>query len=327
MLNRTLTEEQIRDMWNNRAWQGKSTGDPFIVRGGYRCRHTWIPTDPAWGEETVDELPTEEELPPPTPPRGTVSDVSIGFLLDKGLKRKPSKARIKAYDEDFNSQLTDQQKIIVEKLRKPNTVRNTKSGYYVTSTGQLNAQLNAQNGRFTPVKSYVISHEYGHHIDWVAGGKGEFWSFRSKNFNDAIKKDKENFKGKYVGNEYQIDELEYKKMFNKLAFTEERKIYSQKNPELLISFDEATTLKGDGFGEVSDIFDALTKGKFRRNYKMWGHTVEYWNKYKDSVPTEIFANLFAIRHDKKAYGIAKGFIPNTVKEFENFLNQVENLKL
>ena len=68
MLNRTLTEEQIRDMWNNRAWQGKSTGDPFIVRGGYRCRHTWIPTDPSWGEETVDEVPDEpvvEEAPPP----------------------------------------------------------------------------------------------------------------------------------------------------------------------------------------------------------------------------------------------------------------------
>ena len=61
MLNRTLTEEQIREMWNTRAWQGKSTGDPFIVRGGYRCRHTWLPTDPAWGEETVDDLPTEEE--------------------------------------------------------------------------------------------------------------------------------------------------------------------------------------------------------------------------------------------------------------------------
>jgi len=67
MLNKTLTEEQIRDMWNNRSWQGKSTGDPFIVRGGYRCRHTWIPTDPAWGEETVDEVPEEpvvEEAPP-----------------------------------------------------------------------------------------------------------------------------------------------------------------------------------------------------------------------------------------------------------------------
>ena len=48
MLNRTLTEEQIRQIWNNQGWQGKSTGDPFIVRGGYRCRHTWLPTDPSW---------------------------------------------------------------------------------------------------------------------------------------------------------------------------------------------------------------------------------------------------------------------------------------
>ena len=48
MLNKVLTESEIRDIWNNTSWAGKSTGDPFIVRGGYRCRHTWIPTDPNW---------------------------------------------------------------------------------------------------------------------------------------------------------------------------------------------------------------------------------------------------------------------------------------
>ena len=48
MLNKTLTEKEIRDIWNSRGWAGKSTGDPFILRGGYRCRHTWIPTDPEW---------------------------------------------------------------------------------------------------------------------------------------------------------------------------------------------------------------------------------------------------------------------------------------
>ena len=48
MLNKTLTEKEIRDIWKNRSWKGKSTGDPFIVRGGYRFRHTWIPTDPNW---------------------------------------------------------------------------------------------------------------------------------------------------------------------------------------------------------------------------------------------------------------------------------------
>ena len=48
MVNRTLTENEIREKWRNESWSGKSTGDPFIVRGGYRCRHTWIPTDPNW---------------------------------------------------------------------------------------------------------------------------------------------------------------------------------------------------------------------------------------------------------------------------------------
>lgn len=48
MLNKILTEKEIRRIWNTQGWQGKSTGDPFIVRGGYRCRHTWIPTDPTW---------------------------------------------------------------------------------------------------------------------------------------------------------------------------------------------------------------------------------------------------------------------------------------
>ena len=48
MLNNRLTEDEIREKWNSEGWKGKSPGDPFIVRGGYRCRHTWIPTDPNW---------------------------------------------------------------------------------------------------------------------------------------------------------------------------------------------------------------------------------------------------------------------------------------
>jgi len=35
-------EEELRRIWQG-SWAGKSEGDPFIVRGGYRCRHTWLP--------------------------------------------------------------------------------------------------------------------------------------------------------------------------------------------------------------------------------------------------------------------------------------------
>ena len=41
-VGKTYTEERIREIWQG-SWAGKSEGDPFIVRGGYRCRHTWLP--------------------------------------------------------------------------------------------------------------------------------------------------------------------------------------------------------------------------------------------------------------------------------------------
>lgn len=37
-----FTEQQIRNLWQS-TWSGKSPGDPFVVRGGYNCRHHWIP--------------------------------------------------------------------------------------------------------------------------------------------------------------------------------------------------------------------------------------------------------------------------------------------
>ncbi len=109
MLNKTLTEEQIRETWINRSWQGKSTGDPFIVRGGYRCRHTWIPTDPSWGEETVDQVPEE-----PVSDEETVNVTSLAtkikledikpvskqFLLTKLGKRFQENAKDKKYQKD-----------------------------------------------------------------------------------------------------------------------------------------------------------------------------------------------------------------------------------
>lgn len=39
----TLTTEEIYEIWANESWQGKSSGDPFVVRGGYNCRHHFRP--------------------------------------------------------------------------------------------------------------------------------------------------------------------------------------------------------------------------------------------------------------------------------------------
>jgi len=42
-VNKTYSEEEIREMWAENEWTGKAPGDPFIVRGGYNCRHHFRP--------------------------------------------------------------------------------------------------------------------------------------------------------------------------------------------------------------------------------------------------------------------------------------------
>ena len=41
-VGKTFTEEEIDKLWQG-SWAGKAPGDPFIVRGGYNCRHHWLP--------------------------------------------------------------------------------------------------------------------------------------------------------------------------------------------------------------------------------------------------------------------------------------------
>ena len=40
-----FTEEEAKQKWANESWSGKRTGDPFVVRGGHRCRHFWVPVE------------------------------------------------------------------------------------------------------------------------------------------------------------------------------------------------------------------------------------------------------------------------------------------
>jgi hypothetical protein len=48
---KVYTEEQINQIWANDTAQGRDQGSPFLVRGGYNCRHSWQPIDPSWVDE------------------------------------------------------------------------------------------------------------------------------------------------------------------------------------------------------------------------------------------------------------------------------------
>lgn len=48
-VNKIYSEKDIERIWKSpRTWQGAAQGDPFVVRGGYNCRHTWQPVNPEW---------------------------------------------------------------------------------------------------------------------------------------------------------------------------------------------------------------------------------------------------------------------------------------
>lgn len=40
---KTYTLAQINRIWRSQSWGGKAPGNPFIVRGGYNCRHMFVP--------------------------------------------------------------------------------------------------------------------------------------------------------------------------------------------------------------------------------------------------------------------------------------------
>jgi hypothetical protein len=41
-IDKIYTRAEIQKIWKG-EWAGKAPGDPFIVRGGYNCRHQWLP--------------------------------------------------------------------------------------------------------------------------------------------------------------------------------------------------------------------------------------------------------------------------------------------
>lgn len=42
-LGKTYSRDEIEQLWEENNWAGKAPGDPFVVRGGYNCRHHWLP--------------------------------------------------------------------------------------------------------------------------------------------------------------------------------------------------------------------------------------------------------------------------------------------
>jgi len=108
-LNKVYTEEQIRSIWQS-SWAGKSEGDPFTVRGGYRCRHTWLPV----ADEFFDaEEPQDTPIQVPNIPRQT------GRIKANQLQGIGYTTLIAKLDDTFTKNANDKRYVINPITKEP----------------------------------------------------------------------------------------------------------------------------------------------------------------------------------------------------------------
>lgn len=80
---KVYTEDEIADLWSG-EWKGKQSGDPFVVRGGYRCQHHWRPV---FDEEDVQDVVEENPVVLDEPPKGAPEQKSRQYA-EKSIKKK-----------------------------------------------------------------------------------------------------------------------------------------------------------------------------------------------------------------------------------------------
>jgi len=288
---KTYTEEQIREIWSGN-WAGKSSGDPFIVRGGYNCRHHWRPV--------FTEL---EDAPP------VVEDITEGKPLYQIPANLKSSNQIGDFATSMNA-LSDDQIRLVNKLPPIEEYAiESERGYYQPSKRKLVARPLKDGGS-------IVRHEYGHHVDFEIGRKvgnaGVFGvSATDKAFVAAYELDRKGLN------------LHKAAMFENSVKSLQAEIYDFK--EVTNSYGNTIrkkVLKDDELGNYSDIVDALSHGKMWTMFGGHGHGTSYY-KRKGSRQQEAFANLFALRNTKY-WELVQQRMPNMATRFDEIIKEYLN---
>jgi hypothetical protein len=292
-VNQVFTTEEIEETWAG-SWKGKASGDPYIVRGGYNCRHHWRPVfdeEPEIEEETatVTDEPNSQET-------DVVNEVEFVSISKAGEKEITV--------SDFNTALnaiTPIQMALVQRLPKPKKlVGKTEGGLYDSYNATLTSGIERGGS--------IVRHEYGHHVDYML--KKELGGFGALSENDfkfkkAFEKDRialglKSSKTKQAAMDDLIDEMYDTKVVEKGRFTYTKRI-----------------IKNDELTNLSDIVDALTHGQLQKKYRVWGHGVSYY-KQVGSRYKEAFANLFALRHTPQWEIVEKRF-PEMAARFDEIM--------
>ena len=260
------TEEQIRELWTQ-GWAGKSAGDPFIVRGGYNCRHHWRPVFTELEDVAVQETP-------PTP---------VFVMPPKLVASEKSKA---ALSTAING-MTAQQINVINKVDKISEFKELKKGGYYQSDKKILA---------SPLDNpSTIRHEYGHHIDAALSNIADI-SVVDPQFILAIEADRKalgfakSFKksSQTLLDDFYKDAITVREIGGKTFMT------------------SGKVVKAEGSEGISDVFDALSGGKMQRAHAVYGHGVAYYGNF-GNANREIFANFWEMRSTEHWPAVQKYF--------------------
>jgi hypothetical protein len=193
---------------------------------------------------------------------------------------------------------------------RPASITVTNKGYYMPSTTQL----------VTTSRKQTFTHEYGHFIDFQAnnrinGNRMIPYSY-SRGMQETIIEDAKSFglRGSPARRAELLEE------FKKKYFDEVR----TESTRLKGVFYKKNVAKTENVRNLSDIYDAATKGEAYNNFGLPGHGKRY---YKDAtnVATETFANM-TVLYGKPEWDDVKKVFPKTAARFEEIVKEIEALR-
>ena len=143
------TIAEITRIWNSTSWNGKKSGTPMVVRGGYNCRHQFSYVNPDWYEEDGEETQSLIDSKQDTAPAKSIYG-------DRSSEEK------KYLPLAFGTVATNFTRMINKTPKLP-PIQKIKSGaYFQPRTGEI-AMDSLDMENINTLRTFT--HEYGHKID------------------------------------------------------------------------------------------------------------------------------------------------------------------
>lgn len=306
-----FTEDEIREIWTETNWAGKADGDPFIVRGGYNCRHHWRPVFDIEDDSTDPRISDE-----PTVPQQKLEFPSVRFrkVTQKGYDRGEEKASTYISLVDSEGGIRNEATFLMNKYQPKNIFSVKNGGTYYGNTKTIEND---------PKDRQTFIHEYGHNIDYELNN-GRALSPTLQKFKDAALEDARELRvapwwegsGQSAGDYYSARTGKFRE-FQGVFYDKKQEIIKRGRYKGLTQ--TVSVPKKQNYRGVMDIIDSMSEGEAWSGGFMHGHGKKYYAR-AGAKEKENFANLFAAwANGGETWEETQRFFPRLTKVFEGIM--------